>query len=260
MGMYLTIKRILNNVHIDISTYIIILLSFLAGYFEYVFLTILIIVVHELGHYISGYLLGLKVRDVRIFMFGGVTTLDESLNLSIKKEIIMILMGPFTQLLFFMLIYYLFTLGYVNPYTYEKIVYINTILFSFNLSPILPLDGGKILNNILDIFLPFDLSHVISIVISILFIPFMFLFDNKLFVIVMVLFLVLNILDEINLHKYRLKKLLLERKLNKISFKKCINIDNIKNVRRGYSFNINVDGHYVSEKTYYENFFLNFST
>ena len=50
-------------------------------------------------------------------MFGGVTILDEELNVPIKKEIISLLMGPITQLLFFILIYGLYKEGYVSELT-----------------------------------------------------------------------------------------------------------------------------------------------
>lgn len=250
------IGRILNNVHIDITTYIIILLSFLAGYFELVFLTILLIVVHELGHYISGFFLGLNVSEVRIFMFGGVTKLDECLNVSIFREIIMLLMGPIAQTLFMFIIYKLYLLGYVGLYTYEKLAFINKVLLSFNLMPILPLDGGKLLNNILDLFLSYNNSHLLTIAISIVTLPVLFIFDYKIFTIIILLFLILNIVDEIIIHKFRLNKLLLERKLNNISFKRVININNIREVKRNCSFNIKRNRMNIDEKTFYKNFFL----
>lgn len=256
----MTIKHTLNSVHIDITTYIIILLSFLAGYFEFVFLTILLIVVHELGHYITGSILGLNMGEVRLFMFGGVTKLNENLNVSIYKEIIMLLMGPITQILFILLIYKLYKIGIVGITTYEKLTLINKILLSFNLLPILPLDGGKLLNNVLDLFFSYNFSHLISIIISIISIPLIFLFDYKLFSIIILLFLILNIKDEIMIHKYRLSKLLLERKYNKLEFKHLINIDNIKKVKRNCSFKINIEGMLIDEKTFLDNFYLISST
>ena len=193
-------------------------------------------------------------------MFGGVTKLNENLNTNITKEMLMLLMGPITQIMFWILIYILHIKGYVGINTYEKISIINKILLNFNLMPILPLDGGKLLNNVLDLFLSYNLSHIISIIISIIFLPFMFVFDNKIFTLIIIIFLILNIKDEIIIHKYRLRKLLLERKLNNIYFKKRISINKIEEVKRNYSFIINSNGIKIDEKTYYEKYFLLQST
>ena len=46
----------------------------------------------------------MKMGEIRIFAFGGVTTLNEDLNSSIYKEIIMLIAGPLTQILFYFFI------------------------------------------------------------------------------------------------------------------------------------------------------------
>ena len=169
-------------------------------------------------------------------MFGGVTIFDEDLNLDIKKEIITIIMGPIFQIILFIVIHILYKNGFVNNLTYEKVYLINKYLLSFNLLPILPLDGGKLLNNILDIILPYDLSHKITIIISIIFLPMLLIIDNKLVIIIMTLFLIIKIIEEIKNHKYRLYKLILERKLQLIKFDKTIIVKNIKGVKRNKNF------------------------
>ena len=60
-----------------------------------------------MGHFIAGKLLHLKVKEIKIFMFGGVTTLNEDLNLNIYKEILLLIMGPITQILFVALLFIL---------------------------------------------------------------------------------------------------------------------------------------------------------
>ena len=169
-------------------------------------------------------------------MFGGVTIFDEDLNLDIKKEIITIIMGPIFQIILFIVIHILYKNGFVNNLTYEKVYLINNYLLSFNLLPILPLDGGKLLNNILDIILPYDLSHKITIIISIIFLPMLLIIDNKLVIIIMTLFLIIKLIEEIKNHKYRLYKLILERKLQLIKFDKTIIVKNLKGVKRNKNF------------------------
>lgn len=245
-------KHILNNIKIDFSTYVVMLISFLAGYFEYVFLTIFTILVHELGHYIIAFILGLRVREIRIFMFGGVTVLDEELTVSLFKEVITLIMGPIFQVLLLFLIYFLNKHGYVSDVTYDKFYDINIFLLSFNLLPILPLDGGKLVNNFLDFFLPYGLSHIFSIFISLVTLPFLFLFSNKFLFIFMFLFLFFKNVEEIRLHKFKASKFILERKLKFRRYRKSRVISDLKWIRREENFYIYYNGMKVFEKEYFD--------
>ena len=185
-----------------------------------------------------GLFLKLKVKEINIYMFGGVTILNEDLNLPIYKEVLFLVMGPLSQILFVLLIKLLYTIGYVNALTFDKIIIINKFLLTFNLLPILPLDGGKLVNNILDYFIPYKLSHKISIIISLLFIPFIFIINNKLLGIVLIIFLLYKIYLEINNNKHKLNKLLLERKLKLYKFKKLKRINTFEEVKRNENFYI----------------------
>lgn len=244
----------MSKIRVDISTYVIVLLSFLAGYFEYTFLTIIIIIVHEMGHFLTGYFLKLKVKEISLFMFGGVTIFDEDLNLNIFKELLVVVMGPVVQMLFYMIVYYLYTKGFVSVNTMKKVSTINLILLEFNLLPILPLDGGKILNNILDLILSYDLAHKVSLAVSFLALPLVFLFDNKLIIILVVISLLLRLFEEINWHKFRINKLLLERKLKGIKFKKVREFESLTKVKRNVTYYRFING----IKTY--DYQYNFST
>lgn len=178
----------------------------------------------------------MKVKEVKIYMFGGVTVLDEDLNASIIKEITMLLAGPITQIFFWIIIYSFKQIGLVNYLTFEKITKINILLLEFNLLPILPLDGGKLINNLLDLLLPYDLSHKLTIIVSFLSIPLVFKIGNKLFIIIMILFIFIKLLEEIVSHKYRLNKLILERNLKSYNFKKTKKIKSIKDIKRNENF------------------------
>ena len=189
-----------------------------------------------MGHFIAGKLLHLKVKEIKIFMFGGVTTLNEDLNLNIYKEILLLIMGPITQIIFVFIIFLLHKNNFIDTLTYTKFFNINMLLLKFNLLPILPLDGGKLVNNILDIFISYNLSHIISIIISFISLPFIFTFDNRLLIIVLFIFLLLNLFNEISSHKFRLELLWLERNYKKYNFKRTIRINNIKNVMRNKDY------------------------
>lgn len=207
-----------------------------------------------MGHFLTGCFLKLKVKEISLFMFGGVTIFDEDLNLNIFKELLVVVMGPVVQMLFYMIVYYLYTKGFVSVNTMKKVSTINLILLEFNLLPILPLDGGKILNNILDLILYYDLAHKVSLAISFLALPLVFLFDNKLIIILVVISLLVRLFEEINWHKFRINKLLLERKLKGIKFKKVREFESLTKVKRNVTYYRFING----IKTY--DYQYNFST
>ena len=106
------------KINIHNSTYIFILLAFLAGYFEYIFLLLLIIIIHEGGHYIFGLIEGIKASKIEVYPFGGCTIFDSELNISIKKEFFCLIGGLVFQLIFFYLVYKLYLNGHVKSNTY----------------------------------------------------------------------------------------------------------------------------------------------
>jgi stage IV sporulation protein FB len=226
------------------------LISFFAGYFEYVFLLLIIVIIHEIGHMIGISLFNYKIDKIIIYPFGGLTKYNALLNSSIYKEIIILLFGPLFQMLFFIVIYILFLNNYVYEYTFHIIYIINFSLLMFNMLPILPLDGGKLINLILDMFTSYNASHIITIVISIITMIFIGIFNFKLFYILLLIILIKSVVKEIITHKTKINKFLVERHIYKLKFKEDKMIDNILKLKRGRTHKINKDGLIYEEEDY----------
>lgn len=239
------------KVQIHNSTYIFLLISFLAGYFEYMYLFLLIIFVHESGHAIFSYIINFKFDKIIIYPFGGITIYNEDLNISTNKELFVLLGGITFQILFYLLIVFLYNNFYITNHVYQIIKKINILLISFNFLPILPLDGGKLLNIILDKIFSYRLSNIISIIISILFII-LFIYINKtLFSLLLTIFLIKCIIIEYINIKYKYNKFILERYINDYNFNKIKIVNNINKLKRDYYHIINN----TLEKTYLHNLF-----
>ena len=102
----------------------------------------------------------------------------------------------------------------------------------FNFLPILPLDGGKLINIILDKIFSYKLSFKISIIISIIF-TLIFLISKRTYLsLLLTIFLIKCIIIEINNLKYKYNKFVLERYLNNYNFKRIKIINNINNLKR----------------------------
>src|SRR5574344_563915 len=109
------------NIKIHDSTYIFILIAFLSGYFEYIYILLLMITVHEIGHLLFGYILGIKSSQIIIYPFGGITKFNNDLNISITKELFLLLGGISFQILFYFLILFMHNNSLITTHVFELI-------------------------------------------------------------------------------------------------------------------------------------------
>lgn len=239
------------KIEIHNTTYIFLLASFLAGYFEYMYILLLIIFIHETGHYILAKINKVEISKIIIYPFGGITIFESDLNISIKKELLILLGGLLFQLLFFLLIKELYLNSNVTQHVYNIFYKINYILISFNFLPIVPLDGGKLINIILDKIFSYKKSMYITIIISFLFTIYFILKKQTILSIILSMFLAKEIFLEYKNINYKYNKFLLERYLNDYKFNKIKIIKNINHFKRD---NYHIVNNEFEEKVLY-NFF-----
>lgn len=104
---------------------------------------LLVVVLHELAHYFVAKSLGYKLNNICLMPYGAQLNLQSSI-LKTKDEILIAIAGPLFNLILFLLflaLWWLFPVIYV--YT-EYFVYANFITAVFNLLPLVPLDGSRI--------------------------------------------------------------------------------------------------------------------
>lgn len=100
---------------------------------------IIFTLIHETSHALAGIFLGLKLKKIEIMPFGFKITFWQNRN-KIKK-ILITLAGPFINLIVMFLA--------IAFKWHTNIIYSNLIIAVFNLLPIYPLDGGRLLKNVL---------------------------------------------------------------------------------------------------------------
>ena len=155
-------RNILNKIYIH-PVFITTLLIFISiGEFRFITYFMLLILVHELGHIFVSLLFKWNIEKIIILPFGGLTKYNEMINRPLIEEFLVAISGIIFQLMFYNL-----TKGYID-YKYFGIV--NYFIILFNLIPIYPLDGSKILNVSFNIITSFKKSLNLTITISYIFI------------------------------------------------------------------------------------------
>lgn len=168
------------------------------------------------------------------------------LNTSLIKEFIILVAGPLYQ------VFASIILIKIMPLDKNIIMLYHYGILFFNLLPIYPLDGGKIVNIFLSIFIPYRLSLKISIYISYLSLLIVILIKRSLTIniIVMTVLSIILITKEKQKINHIYNKFILERYLNNYNFKKTCIIKNINNFYRNKRHLIKDRGNYYLENEY----------
>ena len=101
------------------------------------------VLLHELGHSIAAKVLGIKVLEIQLFPFGAIVIMENITKYGGFEELIIALFGPIMSLIIALIFFHFKNIDNDLIFKY------NFALFLFNLIPALPLDGGRIIRNII---------------------------------------------------------------------------------------------------------------
>ena len=124
------------------------------------------VLLHELSHSLVAKSLGMRVRDITLFIFGGVSNIGGEAS-SARQEFLVAVVGPLTSFVLAAVFWVIGrTLGF-NPgldlltgstrglraltppgAVLNYLVAVNVLLGAFNLLPAFPLDGGRVFRSI----------------------------------------------------------------------------------------------------------------
>lgn len=206
-----------------------------------------LIIIHELGHFLVAKLLKVEVNKIILYPLGGISKFFLPLNASFQKELLILLAGPLFQILAKSI------LIIILPRYAEIIRIYHTGILFFNLLPVYPLDGGKLLHLFFSMFLPYKKSLNIAISLSyitIIFILFINANNLKINTITMLIFLLIKVYSEQNKVNYIYEKFILERYLTDYKFKKSKLITTDKDFYKNNRHIIKENNNYLLEKDY----------
>lgn len=146
------------SIKIDLKIFLFTILFWFTKQIELYALLMAFAFFHEIGHLVCGLMIGVKPESIKINPLGfqiQFRTPVEDYNKKVKngneqciKKILIALAGPLINI--FMIIICLFLPQSLDP-ARTTIVYANLLLAIFNLLPVYPLDGGRILKEMVHI-------------------------------------------------------------------------------------------------------------
>lgn len=177
---------------------------------------LIIIFIHEIGHAAAALFFSWRIRKISLLPFGGVAEMDEHGNRPLKEEAIVTLAGPIQHIWLMALAFLLFQLDLMSGHMFSLFVQYNLMILIFNLLPIWPLDGGKLiflLCSLKDSFpKAFRMTLVISIMtISVFIIAILITEPINLNVWIVLAFLIFSLYYEWKQSRYVFVRFLLER-------------------------------------------------
>ena len=227
-------------------TYIVTLLFILLGYFKLYCSFLLILFIHEMGHIFCAFLFKWHIKQIVCLPIGFLLKFEDSLNKPLIEEFIISISGIIFQLIF---------ISFIHNY---YLVISSNIILIFNILPIYPLDGAKVINIILNKITNFKTSYFLTLQISFITIIILIslsIINKSLMFLISFIPLLINLIELITNRNNVFIKFLLERYLYSIKFKKYKYINNIKYMKRDYKHYIITENNVESENVFLKKIF-----
>ncbi len=240
-------------------TYLIMALGLvITGHFSNLIVFTSLIIIHELGHVMTSLAFKYKIDKIIIYPYGGLTKVDKKINTNINNDIVVAITGLLFQTLYFLVVLFLYKNNIIRDYIYNLFYLYHKSMLIFNLFPIIPLDGSKLINLILSKYFSFNIANKLTIIISFISII-LFLFCNifdKNYSMIMVIGILLN-----NIYKfykelsYIYNRFLLERYLYNFNYSKYKVVDNKDKMYKNRMHYFRKKSKIIEEKEYLKSFF-----
>src|SRR5690554_789526 len=136
-------KQSINKSFISLISFIVLLMLVFKWEFKFIAILVLVILIHEIGHYVA--MRFYKFKDLSIFFIPlvGACAKGEKEDITQKQNVIISLSGPIPGILIGCLLMY-YAIDSSNDFL-TRVANLFIFINIFNLIPIMPLDGGRII-------------------------------------------------------------------------------------------------------------------
>lgn len=160
------IKLLGIRIKINLLLFPVLLISIFFGYYQQLLIMFLLVVVHEMTHCKVAEYYDISIQEIELFPFGGVVKTVDDIGAEPYKEIIIALAGPASNLFLFSTGYFLMLYFPLKNDVMEIFLISNIVMGGFNLIPILPLDGGRVLRALISYFCGMKQATLLTIIIG----------------------------------------------------------------------------------------------
>lgn len=167
------------------------------GYYKLFFTYFLITFIHEMSHVLMATFFKVKVNKIKLNIFGFNADIENIDYLKFYKQILIILAGPLSYFLSLILIKELYIENVISLVTYYKALSANKYILIFNLLPIFPLDGGRLIKIVIDKLFTYKNSKIILYTISFVFMVGFVFYTMECKQYLMYIFLIINLVTNI---------------------------------------------------------------
>src|SRR5690625_28426 len=131
-----------------------------------IFIILVIVFIHELGHFLAAKYYGWRVLHINLWIFGGELVTEEHSERPLFEQVVVTLAGPFQHLLIYLFIIICSYFSFLPEHIMHIIFIYNTVILFFNFLPIWPLDGGKLLFIFLCLIFPYRLAYSTILIVA----------------------------------------------------------------------------------------------
>lgn len=155
----------------------------------------IMLTIHEMAHMLCAILFHYPIERINIYPFGLAATITHIGHGSLVKEILIISAGPLMHVLFPSLFQFCVAKGILSPSFASYLHTINASILLFNLLPIYPLDGGRLMQTFFHCFLRFRTAEYATLICSLISIIAVFYFHllQGVSAVIVLIFLILQI-------------------------------------------------------------------
>ena len=145
------------KLRIDLKIIVVILIFLFTGQLKTYCIIMFFCFLHELGHIITAKLFKMQIEKIEILPCGfsssflcNIDNVSEIFKGFSLQELIVAMAGPIVNIILALSFKFIDNFQF-SIVTKQELIYSNVLILMFNLLPLYPLDGGRILKNILNI-------------------------------------------------------------------------------------------------------------
>lgn len=208
--------RVFKQIHIHPLLWVVIAIGVMTAHFYELCMLFMIILIHELGHAMAASFFSWRIKKISLLPFGGVAEMDEHGNRPLIEEAIVTISGPLQHLWLIGIGVFLYEHNILTDSLFQTFIQFNGMIFLFNLLPIWPLDGGKIIFLLFSLIKSFPKSHVYTLFLSLFSVLFfmvvvLVMMPSNLNAWIVISFLLFSLYYEWKQRRYIFMRFLLER-------------------------------------------------